>query len=101
MLLLPGAALKGAKGVEAALAGNEGEAHEDVGGGQLVAAQVAAARRLELLVDELEVALDVGQQEGVEDAVCDDGGDGADEEGDVGALEACFERASVTHDYIQ
>lgn len=53
----------------------------------MVAADVATAGSSELLIKELDVPVDVGEDVACEDAVGDGGGDWADEEWDRGLLE--------------
>lgn len=82
-----GPALPGAHLGEAVLGAREREAEQDVGGGEVLAAQVGPARGGELAVQKGEVVLGVGEDVGGRDAVGDAGGDGADEKGDVVGFE--------------
>jgi hypothetical protein len=78
--------------VEAVALGDEqGEAQQDVGGGELRAAEVGAVvgRGLELRVEEAEVVVVVGEEVGVVDAAGDGAGDGFDEEGLRGVFDLC------------
>lgn len=63
----------------------------------MVAADVAAARGAQLLVEEADVSADVGEDVAGEDPVGDGGGDGADEEGDRGLSEPYSMYTSATN----